>query len=204
MHELPPLQHFRRETVLDVHHNILPETGRPKPDAKLLISAAVPATGSPDLLVLSPPDMVLHSMAHLFHNEQLSHGLRDLSDIDLLLRHFGTDAGFWKRLVGRAEQLDLRRPFHYGIRYASQILGCPVPDDTLAASAAWGPARPLARLMDALWSRALRPHHSTTSDRLTPAALFLLYVRAHWLRLPPHLLAVHLTIKALRREDDDQ
>lgn len=29
-------------------------------------------------------------------------------------------------------------------------------------------------------------------------ALWLLYVRAHWLRMPPHLLTVHLTRKAWR------
>ena len=31
MHELPPLQHIRRQTVLDVHHAILPDTARLRP-----------------------------------------------------------------------------------------------------------------------------------------------------------------------------
>ena len=94
MHELPPLQHIRRQTLLDVHHAILPDTARLRPPSYKLIEAAEPLEGHPGLLVLSPADMVLHSMAHLFHNEEMSSGLRDLSDLDLLLRHFGTRRGF--------------------------------------------------------------------------------------------------------------
>ena len=45
MHELPPLQHVRRKTVLDVHHNILPETARYHPSADLLFESAVAVTG---------------------------------------------------------------------------------------------------------------------------------------------------------------
>ena len=37
-------------------------------------------------------------------------------------------------------------------------------------------------------------------SRRYPVAL--LYVRAHWLRMPPLLLAWHLGVKALRRDDD--
>jgi len=83
MHELPPLQHIRRQTVLDVHHAILPLTARSKPDSRKLIAASQGVIGQEGLRVLSAPDLVLHSMTHLFHNDDLSHGLRDLSDIDL-------------------------------------------------------------------------------------------------------------------------
>jgi hypothetical protein len=203
MHELPPFQHIKRETVLDVHHNILPETARLKPKAELLLAAAVPAADAPDLLVLCPEDMVLHSMTHLFHNEELSHGLRDLSDIDLLLRHFGRAASFWPRLLERAEQLDLRRPLYYGLRYSEQLFGTPVAA-AMETAAAWAPPPPLRLLMDGLWQRALRTPHSSAGDGYVPLARFMLYVRAHWLRMPPHLLAYHLTVKALRRKEIDE
>ncbi len=200
MHELPPFEHIRRETVLDVHHNILPETARLKPKANLLVSAAVPVAGDPELLVLCPPDMVLHSMTHLFHNDDLSHGLRDISDLDLLLRHFCQTPDFWDRLLKRARQLDLKRPLYYGLRYTARLLVTPVPIRVLEQTMAWAPPWPLRPLMDSLWLRALRPRHSSVSDLFTPAALFLLYVRAHWLRMPPLMLFYHLTVKALRRE----
>lgn len=199
MHELPPMQNVQRRTTLDVHHTILPETARLKPDARLLFAAAVPVPGHPGLQMLSPPDMVLHSMTHLFMNDDMSHALRDLSDLDLLLRHFGSAPGFWDRLVDRAALLDLRRPLFYGLRYTSRLFATPVPADTLASAAAAAPGPLLLALMDAIWLRVLRSPHGDAAPRWQPLALAVLYLRGHWLRMPPLLLARHLTIKALRR-----
>ncbi len=198
MHELPPMRHILRDIMLDVHHTILPPTARLKPDAAKLFAAARSLEGE-GVGVLSPADMVLHSMTHLFHNEELSHGLRDLSDLDLLLRDFGAAASFWPALVERARELDLSRPLYYGLRHVRQAFGTPVPDSTLAAVDALGPRWPVNRWMDGLLQRALRPPHPTAADPLTAPALFLLYVRAHWLRMPPHLLVRHLAIKSWRR-----
>jgi hypothetical protein len=83
------------------------------------------------------------------------------------------------------------------------VLGTPVPETTLAASARAAPPPWRAALMDGLWRRALRSPHATTGDRFTPVALFVLYLRAHWLRMPPWALAKHLAIKALRRHEPD-
>ncbi len=200
MHELPPMQHTARDTVLDVHHTILPATARLKPDAAKLFAAARPVAAAEDgLQMLAPADMILHSMAHLFHNEELSHGLRDLSDLDLLLRHFGAAQEFWPALIARARELDLGRPLYYALRQAHRLLATPVPADALAETGANGPRWPLDRGMDVLWRRALRPAHPTASDSLSAPSLWLLYVRAHWLRMPPHLLVRHLAIKAWRR-----
>jgi hypothetical protein len=114
MHELPPLEHIHRHTVLDVHHALLPETARLKPPVAKLLEAARCIDGMRRLQVLAPTDMVLHSMTHLLQNDELSHGLRDLSDLDLLLREFGDESGFWKRLAERAAEMDLRLPLYYG------------------------------------------------------------------------------------------
>jgi hypothetical protein len=141
--------------------------------------------------------MVLHSMVHLFLNEELSHGLRDLADIDQLLRHFAEGPGFWAELVARAEQLGLQRALFHGLRCASDILATPVPAQTLLRIAAWGPGPLAGALMQAAWRRLLCAPHPTTADFWTPLARFALYVRATALRMPPLLLARHLTIKAL-------
>jgi len=198
MHELPPMQHVRRHSTLDVHHAILPTTARLKPATALLLADALPAGDG--FQVLSPVDRVLHSICHLLHNEELSHGLRDLSDIDRLLRcHAGERADFWPALIARARALDLARPLHYGLRCARRLLGTPVPAEALAEAAAAAPGVVLGPLMDALWRRALGSQHPTAALPFTPAALFLLYVRAHWLRMPPLLLARHLATKAWMR-----
>jgi hypothetical protein len=51
--------------------------------------------------------------------------------------------------------------------------------------------------MDALFQSALRPTNGATG-----LAQRALYVRAHWLRMPPLLLARHLVVKALRPRQD--
>ncbi|MFT4173713.1 MAG: nucleotidyltransferase family protein [Rhodocyclaceae bacterium] len=196
MHELPPLAHTRRQTVLDVHHNILPATARHPPDAGLLLAQAqpIPTADGCDIRVLCPTDMVLHSACHLFHEGELDNGLRDLADLDGLLRHFG-NAAFWPALLARSEVLHLQRPLYYALHLCQEILATPVPLTVMEGAGTHAPG--YARLMDALYRRALRPVHYAADDRFTPLARWLLYIRGHWLRMPPHLLAWHLGRKAL-------
>jgi hypothetical protein len=202
MHELPPLRHIHRHTVLDVHHAIVPPTAGLKTSSDKLLASAVALPGHPGFSILCPTDMVLHSMVHLFHNDDLSHSLRDLSDLDLLLRTFGKERAFWPALLDRAVALDLARPLHYGLHYAHRQLGTPVPGDALDAAARHRPGWPLRQLIDALWSRALRPQHPISSDAWSPLARSALYLRAHWLRMPPGLLLRHLTVKSLGLHED--
>ena len=182
--------------MIDVHHAILPETARVRPEPALLRAAAVALAGHAGLQTLAPVDMVLHSAVHLFYDGEFDHGLRDLVDIHRLLREFGAQPGFWDALPRRAAELQLARPLFYALRYAVKLLGTPVPPATLDASAAGRPNGALLALMDALFGRALMPPHASCSDRATPAARFLLYVRGNWLRMPPLLLARHLFHKA--------
>ncbi|MES2537660.1 MAG: nucleotidyltransferase family protein [Pseudomonadota bacterium] len=196
MHELPPMQHMQRLTVIDVHHAILPETASSHPDTAKLLAAAIPVDGHDDLKVLAPTDMVLHSAAHLFHEGELEQGLRDLVDLDSLLRHFGGTPDFWQDLVLRARALELTRPLFYATRYCSQFLQTPIPASAMEGISVYGPAALTLALMDKLYSRALMPNHASCSDRLTGPARHALYIRANWLRMPPLLLAKHLFHKA--------
>ena len=198
MHELPPMQHLTRETLLDVHHTILPETARYHPDPKLLLDAAINVSGFEDRIkVLAPTDMFLHSATHLFHEGELNHGLRDLTDLDGLLRHFSAqDNAFWEKLVARAKQLDLTRPLYYALRYTTLILDTPVPAAILRATEAGAPSWPTRKLMDLIFYRAFQPPHPSCEDWLTKPALWLLFIRAHWLKMPPWLLIRHLFHKA--------
>ena len=197
MHELPPLRHEARQTVLDVHHTILPETARRHPDPAKLLAAAVPLVDG--LAVLGPQDMVLHSAAHLFSDGDLAGGIRDLVDLDALIRHFGKmQDGFWDALVPRALEQDLARPLYYALRHCGSFLGTPIPQEVLRAVRVAAPPGPTRILMDALCARALEPRPDPP-DAKARAAMWMLYVRSHWMRMPPLLLARHLLIKAVRR-----
>ena len=196
MHELPPLRHSERGTFVDVHHNILPPTARLKPDSDQLWSRAR-RLGRSRFHVLAPTDMVLHSAAHLFHDGDLNRSLRDLVDVCDLLGCFGIDRSFWHDLVSRAAILDLGRPLFYALRYSRKLLGSDVPDKVMAAVAAFAPPMPILGVMDRLVPRTLLPR-----DRQGPTdhvATTLLYMRSHWLRMPPGLLVPHLTRQAVAR-----
>jgi hypothetical protein len=61
------------------------------------------------------------------------------------------------------------------------------------------PQRPVLRLMDRLIWLAMVPDHPDFPQRRTGMARWLLYVRSHWLRMPPGLLLKHLMQKQIIR-----
>ncbi len=198
MHELPPLQHRERRSLLDVHHTIAPLTGRLSPDADKILGAAS-RLDEEDLWVLSPEDMWLHSATHLFQDEELSGGLRDLIDLDDLFRDFGrTQPCFLERLPTRAAELGLGRPMFYALRYCRRLLRTPVPEALCRSARCWRPPTPVRALMDGLVVRALTGDLRERQVPGTGLSQWLLYVRGHWLRMPFWLLAPHLTRKAWR------
>lgn len=196
MHELPPMRHIKRSSVIDVHHAILPETAAIRPNPDKLIASSCLLNGYDDLKILSPTDIVLHSATHLFNESELNNGLRDLVDIDSLLRHFNSLPSFWNTLVDRAKELELTGALFYSLRYAQRVLHTPVPQSTLDAIKIGCPNQLVLNLMDNLFCRALMPDHYSCSDWLTKTARLSLYIRGNWLRMPPLMLARHLLHKA--------
>jgi hypothetical protein len=193
-HELPPMQHRLRGTVLDVHHTIVPPTARVRPDARKLLADAVPVDGLEEIYTLSPVDMLLHSAGHLFYNGELEQGLRDLVDLDNLITEFSQEAGFWERLLQRAQEQQLTQPLYYALRYCSAMLGSGIPEEVITrAQVAYGGHG--KSLLDFCYRRALLPDHASCNDRWTALARWLLYVRAHYQRMPLYLLLPHLLYK---------
>lgn len=182
MHELPPLIHKARDRMIDVHHTILPRTHRVTPDALAMIGDAVVADGG--FAVLSPTDMACHCAAHLLADGDLQGGLRNLWDFHCLTRDFAAaDAGFWGELDARAALHGLRAPVHRAARLAHDLYGAALPPswDRKAAGDDWFVRRLLARDD---WGR---PTHFALQQAF--------YIRSHWLRMPPVMLAKHLWTK---------
>jgi hypothetical protein len=196
-HELPPMQHVKRLTILDVHHTILAEISGVHVDVEALVRNARPLAAFPAFSVLAPVDMVLHSATHLFRNEDLTHGYRDLVDIDSLLRHFAGKA-FWSELPARAGMLELGRSLYYALRWTTRLFATPVPAYVLDTVGAFAPPPPTRSMMDVILGNALRPQIADAATRWARRAM---YVRGHWLKMPLPLLAWHLMVKAMRRDE---
>lgn len=186
MHELPPLIHKDRDRMIDVHHTILPLTARYHPDAAALIAGSVKLDNG--LRVLCPADMVIHSAAHLFADGDLAGGLRNLWDIDRMVREFTDQRGFWPTLARRAELHQLASPVARALRLAALLYGTPLVEGT------GGHPRP----GDRWFVRRLLARNSWGQET-SPVLRLGFYARSHWLRMPPLMLARHLWIKARRR-----
>ncbi|WP_213982359.1 nucleotidyltransferase family protein [Sphingomonas sp. dw_22] len=176
MHELPPLIHRERDRMIDVHHTILPLTARIRPDAEGLLADSVALENG--LRILSPQDMICHAAAHLFADGDLAGGMRNLWDIHCLFSEFGTEG-----LEARAAHHGLGAAVARAARQANHLYGTPIPEIWRV----WDSLDPLfVRRLTARdgWGRPTR--------KLTQLGF---YVRSHWLRMPPLMLARHLWIK---------
>jgi hypothetical protein len=186
MHELPPLIHAHRESMIDVHHTILPLTARRTPDADALIADSIEI--APGLRILSPADMIVHAACHLFADGDLSGGLRNLWDIDRLLRLFSSTPGFWEKLDARARLHQMRGPVALALRLADRLFATPVEPRIAGYD----------RMRDALFIRRLLARDGWGRP-VRPLNRLGFYVRSHWMRMPPLMLARHLWIKARGR-----
>jgi hypothetical protein len=195
MHELPPMTHIRRKSQLDVHHNLLPETARLRTHPDRVIAASQPIPGFQSLCVPTLEDLVLHSATHLFHEGEWGHALRDLVDLDALLRHGMCRPDWWDGLSRRGRDLGLTGPLGLALRYSAKLLHTPVPGELLAATTppAWTGLR---LVQDALFLRGFTSAHASCRRTGSALAAFVLYVRSHALRMPLYLLLPHLVYKA--------
>lgn len=197
-HELPPMEHSLRKTVLDIHYTIIPPTATPKPNEKQLLADAIPVEGYEEIYTLQPVDMVIHSATHLFYDGELDHGIRDLVDLHNLLKEFTSqDANFWTELIERAEEMELSIPVFYALNYLKKMLDHPIPEDILLRSRKLaGVSKIKQKMMDIFFFRAFQPDHSTCSDWLTGFARWFLYIRSHYIKMPLRMLLPHLLYKA--------
>ncbi len=183
MHELPPMMHNERDKLIDIHHTILPLTARVTPDANALIADAVSLENG--LYILSPQDMLLHAVAHLFADGDLEGGLRNLWDMDRMIREFtDRDPEFWTKLKTRSNLHSLTPYLSRALRLCHHLFETPV-DRYLAWKPRQGDIYYIGRLL------ARNGWGQETRKILRKA----FYIRSHWIRMPPVLLARHLWTK---------
>jgi hypothetical protein len=199
MHEIPPMKHVQRSTVIDVHHTITPPTSRFNVDGAKLLDRIVAVDDRADLFVLAPVDMVLHSAVHLFQEGEFGGGLRDLLDMNDLLLHFSKDPAFFRALFARAEELGLGEPLFHALHHGQRLFGTDTPQDLRREYQAIQPNWMTRRMMSALLNQALQPRHPSCDGPFSDFARWLLYVRSHYLRMPWYLIIPHLTRKAYMR-----
>lgn len=205
-HELPPLLHPDRMLEVDVHHTILQVTNALSPNIDLMITAAERWEGN--IYVLCHEDMLLHSIVHQFVDGVIKASLRNLLEQSDLIKEFSADPSFWSRFMDRAEEMNFGRPVFYALRYCRHFLNTDIPDDVMVRAKKSAPGPVTLKLMDLMVLRVMTPcgdSRSKLTSGLAKLTDYLatngLYIRSHWLRMPPMMLALHLTRKFYRRLD---
>lgn len=176
MHELPPLIHRERDRMIDVHHTILPLTAKIRPDASALLEGAEPLGNG--LSIPNCPDRLVHAAAHLLADGDLAGGMRNLWDIHYL---FVSEAS--ETLLDRARHHGLAREMARALRLSHALYGTEVPAQYQRLG-----------MLDRLYLRRLtaRDGWGGQTRKLLRLAF---YIRSHWLRMPPLMLARHLWTK---------
>jgi hypothetical protein len=188
MHELPPMIHATRDRMIDVHHTILPLTAKPKPLPDVLIGESLPLADG--LRILSPEHMVCHAAAHLLADGDLAGGLRNLWDIHCLCSEFSSaQSDFYLGLVEEEYFQGLYPVVRRALRLAHSLYGTPV-------IAYETPIKFNYRLtlLDRLFIARLLARDGWGRET-RKLLVFAFFVRSHWLRMPPLMLARHLWTK---------
>lgn len=193
MHEIPPLKNLKRGTTLDIHHTILPPTAGYRINTELLWKNAVPIQKFSLAFRFSPCDLIIHSAAHLFHDGEMIHGLRDLCDIDSLIKEFSESPDFWEKITKRASDLNQEESLSLALILCKEIINSPIPNEKILKIGSIFKYNLTATIFYlAITSKILK--RKRTYHKL--AELFV-YIRSHYLRMPLFLLIPHLIRKSL-------
>lgn len=194
-HELPPMQAEGHALELDLHHGIAPVTSRCQPDPGVLWAGRQRLPDS-RYFVLDPMDQLIHAVVHLFQDTELDGRLRDLLDIDAMLRALPNDGEVRAALAVRVAMFGAGDLFWYALDACQRWLGTPVP------AALWPapPARLPRATMAWMLPRTLLPRLPEARAGLgSSIAAKLAHLRYHRMRMPAGLLLRHSLAKGWRR-----
>ncbi|WAJ70677.1 nucleotidyltransferase family protein [Catenovulum adriaticum] len=201
MHEIPPLFHKDRATVLDVHHNILPKTNKHHFNAEQFQYQTVEIENIGSVTTLTYLDMFIHCAVHLMTESEFHNGLRDIVDLDSLATEFSNkNTDFTTELYQRSLELGVESYVYLALRYVAGIMENPSAKKALenfkstSTSHLW--------LWDFAFFNVLKPDTHDCRNYKTFIAKFLLYWRGHLNRMPLHLLVPHLFKKSYMKIKD--
>lgn len=187
-HEIPPLYHLTRGTVLDLHHNLfLPISGKAPPLEQFWAGITCHDNG---LYTLAPPAMFMHSVIHLMLNEEVVYGFRDIIDLKCLAEQYG-DELFWQEVSTFARQSQFDKELNVVITLLNRWFdtGISLPSDSRS-----GDSFRLS-LLTQIYKYALIPEHPVLNSARFKLARFLVFIRGHSIKMPARILIKHFSIK---------
>ena len=193
-HEIPPLMHCSRGTLLDVHHNLVPIISGKAPNIDLFKNDLVDICDG-KAKTLASYSMTLHSAIHLFYQEEYHHGFRDLADLHLMFSEFGQKDTFWENLFDLAEKSDFTHELGLACRYTKMIFDSPIPESWMQKSQSFLPSSISLFVLDWVYQKVLQPQHPLCGVSKLGLANFIAMIRGHWIKMPLPVLIRHISHK---------
>ncbi len=186
MHELPPMRHSKRRTLVDVHHRLLPRTARLQPDHLAMVDTAVPI-GEMGVKTFAPRDLFIHSAIHIFADGALETPARSLIELYYLFDDLSADER--RTLVHRAAEVGAIKPVRAALWAVSRYFDDAQAHVVLKSIGPWRMGFVLRACVKTL----------VAENGFVPFAKLAFYIRSHYMRMPLGLLISHLFKKATRR-----
>ena len=187
-HEIPPLYHLTRGTVLDLHHNLfLPISGKAPPLEQFWQVVVCQESG---LYTLEPAAMFMHSIIHLMLNEEVVYGFRDMVDLKCLAQQYDS-VGFWQRVELIAAESHFETELNVVVILLNTWFNTAYPVKRFEGSL----QRRKLQLLVRIYKYALIPEHPALHSLRSGLARFIVFVRGHSIKMPLTVLVKHFSIK---------
>lgn len=192
-HEIPPMFHIHRGTVLDLHHNILlPISGR-EVSVESLTENSELIDGK--FTVLGYPATILHSIVHLLINEDVSNGYRDLLDITTLIKENDTPE-FWQEITSLSSKLGFNNELYLALSLSQKYANLSIPESIWSSLSSQKHDTKLNFLLNKVYYFALQPHSPLIQTLQHRVAITIVYFLGHLQKMPLKILIPHLLTKS--------
>lgn len=191
-HEVPPLQHGNRGTVLDLHHNLVPPVSGKAIDINLFLNAA--AIEHNGVMVLTDAGMFFHSAIHLLFNDDFSASFRDMTDLRLLVS--GQNDNFFETLFEIHKVAGFEKESFMALLLLKEEYDVLLPDWVIT-HILQSPIK-ITNFELALLQRVVGPKHQLLREGEQSFNHVLAQARGHYLKMPPHILVFHSSMKLFR------
>ena len=184
-HQNPPLRHFQRGTVIDLHHHIYPTASAKRIDITPLFQQAQRLPGSA-FSVPTITHMFLHAAVHLFYQEETHKLVKDIIDLNALLRAVEQQQ-LLAELITQAEQMSVQSALINAVSVLALLFNNTAAQTVLQQSAIT-PQRFVCKLLVSMLQG---------SALVSYGASALWFIRGHGMKMRWQILLYHSLAKPL-------
>lgn len=191
-HEIPPMRHSARGTVLDIHHNLVPVVSGRHIDIESFIEKYSEKVD--EITVLCEPAKFFHSAIHLFFNEDMTSAYRDMTDLYLMTNT--QDDSFYYTLLFIIEEFGFEKECMLALYFLHERYDSQFP--SFIASKINVFRGQISTWELKLLSRLIEPQHKFLAEGESSIYQFIGEIRGHALKMPMPILAFHILMKGGR------